>query len=217
MDEKSKRYEDMVNAMKNMAMSKKVELTVEERNLFSKAYKNFIDHRRSAWQSASKVANAITKQQLKKIEKEIRDICNEVLNLVDKVLIPNVNTTDGRIFFKKMKADYYRYLAEVAAGDERQTMIKESQRFYDEAFKIAKKSLSPTSPVRLDVALTFSSFYYEILNAPDRAYCLAKQAFDDAIKNLDTLDDDNYKDSMLMIQLLRNNIMRWTINDSDGN
>jgi 14-3-3 protein beta/theta/zeta len=217
MDEKSEHYEDMVNAMKNMAMSKKVELTVEERDLFSKAYKNLIGHHRSAWQSASKVANAITKQQLKKIEKEIRDICNEVLTLVDKVLIPNANTTDGRIFFKKMKGDYYRYLAEVAAGDERQKMIKESQRFYDEAFDNAKKSLSPTSPVRLDVALNFSIFYYEILNAPGRACCLAKQAFDDAIEKLDTLDDENYKDSMLMIQFLRDNIMRWTTDDSDGN
>ncbi len=40
------------------------------------------------------------------------------------------------------------------------------------------------------------AFYYEILNAPDRACHLAKQAFDDAIAELDTLNEDSYKGSL---------------------
>ena len=53
-------------------------------------------------------------------------------------------------------------------------------------------------------------FYYEILNAPDRACKLAKQAFDDAIAELDTLSEDSYKDSTLIMQLLRDNLTLWT-------
>ena len=91
-------------------------------------------------------------------------------------------------------------------------MIDESQRAYNDAFDIAKQQMQPTHPIRLGLALNFSVFYYEILNAPDRACHLAKQvksalearrpqhrfslqAFDDAIAELDTLNEDSYKGS----------------------
>jgi 14-3-3 protein beta/theta/zeta len=70
--------------------------------------------------------------------------------------------------------------------------------------------MQPTHPIRLGLALNFSVFYYEILNAPDKACALAKQAFDDAIAELDTLNEDSYKDSTLIMQLLRDNLTLWT-------
>jgi 14-3-3 protein epsilon len=65
------------------------------------------------------------------------------------------------------------------------------------------------------LALNFSVFYYEILNSPDRACHLAKQAFDDAIAELDSLSEESYRDSTLIMQLLRDNLTLWT--SSDGN
>ena len=47
-------------------------------------------------------------------------------------------------------------------------------------------------------------------NSPDRACHLAKQAFDDAIAELDTLSEESYKDSTLIMQLLRDNLTLWT-------
>ena len=56
-------------------------------------------------------------------------------------------------------------------------------------------------------------FYYEILNSPDRACHLAKQAFDDAIAELDSLSEESYRDSTLIMQLLRDNLTLWTSSD----
>jgi 14-3-3 protein epsilon len=66
----------------------------------------------------------------------------------------------------------------------------------------------------LGLALNFSVFYYEILNSPDRACHLAKQAFDDAIAELDSLSEESYRDSTLIMQLLRDNLTLWTSSDS---
>lgn len=76
--------------------------------------------------------------------------------------------------------------------------------------------LATTHPIRLGLALNFSVFYYEILNSPDRACHLAKQAFDDAIAELDTLSEESYKDSTLIMQLLRDNLTLWTSDLQEG-
>ena len=75
---------------------------------------------------------------------------------------------------------------------------------------IAKQELSETHPTRLGLALNFSVCYYEILKEPELACNLAKESFDSAIQSLDNLDDSNYKDSTLIMQLLRDNLTLWT-------
>lgn len=82
---------------------------------------------------------------------------------------------------------------------------------------MAQTELTPTHPIRLGLALNFSVFYYEILNSPDRACHLAKQAFDDAIAELDSLSEESYRDSTLIMQLLRDNLTLWTSSDGGEN
>jgi len=103
----------------------------------------------------------------------------------------------------------------VALGSSKDAATNSSKDSYQEAFDISKAKMQPTHPIRLGLALNFSVFYYEILNSPDRACHLAKQAFDDAIAELDTLNEDSYKDSTLIMQLLRDNLTLWT-SDTTG-
>ncbi|XP_046911076.1 tyrosine 3-monooxygenase/tryptophan 5-monooxygenase activation protein zeta isoform X2 [Dermatophagoides farinae] len=221
--EQAERYDDMAAAMKQVTETG-TELSNEERNLLSVAYKNVVGARRSSWRVISsieqKTEGAERKQQMareyrEKVEVELRDICYDVLSLLDKYLIPKASNAESKVFYLKMKGDYYRYLAEVATGDRRTNVADEAQKAYQEAFDISRSKLQPTHPIRLGLALNYSVFYYEILNAADRACHLAKQAFDDAIAELDTLNEDSYKDSTLIMQLLRDNLTLWT-SDTQG-
>jgi len=111
---------------------------------------------------------------------------------------------------KCRQADYYRYLAEFTTADDRKTASEKSLDAYKAASGVATTELPPTHPIRLGLALNFSVFYYEILNSPDRACQLAKSAFDEAIAELDTLSEESYRDSTLIMQLLRDNLTLWT-------
>jgi 14-3-3 protein beta/theta/zeta len=216
--EQAERYDDMAQAMKKVTELGS-DLSNEERNLLSVAYKNVVGARRSSWRVISSIEQksegaekkkAMAKEYREKVETELTDICQEVLNLLDKFLIPKAENPESKVFYLKMKGDYYRYLAEVAGGDAKQGIVDKSQQAYPEAFDVAKEKMQPTHPIRLGLALNFSVFYYEIQNTPDKACQLAKQAFDDAIAELDTLNEDSYKDSTLIMQLLRDNLTLWT-------
>jgi 14-3-3 protein epsilon len=218
--EQAERYDEMVDSMKKVA-KQDTDLTVEERNLLSVAYKNVIGARRASWRivssleqkeegKASEEKQSITRDYRKQIEKELNDICADVLDVIDKHLIPNASTGESKVFYHKMKGDYHRYLAEFATGNERKEAAENSLVAYKAATDTALVDLQPTHPIRLGLALNYSVFYYEILNSSERACRLAKQAFDDAIAELDTLSEESYKDSTLIMQLLRDNLTLWT-------
>ncbi|KAK1786957.1 hypothetical protein P4O66_017332, partial [Electrophorus voltai] len=216
--EQAERYDDMANAMKAVTEGG-LELSNEERNLLSVAYKNVVGARRSSWRVISSIEQksegSEKKQQMaheyrEKIEKELEEICNDVLVLLDKYLIANASQAESKVFYLKMKGDYYRYLSEVASGEKKSSTVTNSQKAYQDAFDISKKDMQPTHPIRLGLALNFSVFYYEILSSPEKACNLAKTAFDEAIAELDTLNEDSYKDSTLIMQLLRDNLTLWT-------
>jgi 14-3-3 protein epsilon len=214
----------MVADMKEVSKQPQ-ELSVEERNLLSVAYKNVIGSRRASWRVVTSIEQKgdgdrmqIIKDYKAKIEDELVEICNEILSVIDENLIPSSNSEEAKVFYYKMKGDYNRYLSEFQTGDTRKASAAGALDAYQSASSIAASDLPPTHPIRLGLALNFSVFYYEILNSPDQACQIAKQAFDDAIAELDTLNEESYKDSTLIMQLLRDNLTLWTsdqANDGD--
>jgi len=218
--EQAERFDEMVTDMKEVAKQPQ-ELTVEERNLLSVAYKNVIGSRRASWRVITSIEQkgdadkmSIIKEYKAKIELELVEICDDILGIIEENLIPNSTSEEAKVFYYKMKGDYHRYLAEFQQGEARKASASSALDAYQAASAVASSDLPPTHPIRLGLALNFSVFYYEILNSPDRACHIAKQAFDDAIAELDTLNEESYKDSTLIMQLLRDNLTLWTSDHS---
>merc|ERR1712206_66550 len=221
----AERYDEMANHMENVGKSPD-ELSVEERNLLSVAYKNAVGSRRAAWRIITSVEQKekskgnensakYAKEYCSKVEGELQKICDTILSILDGNLIAKATNGESKVFYQKMKADYYRYIAEFTDGDKKSTAAENAKKAYEEAQKVAEKDLAVTHPIRLGLALNFSVFQYEVLSQPEEACKMARTAFEDAIAELDNVAEDSYKDSTLIMQLLRDNLTLWT-SDQEG-
>merc|ERR1712222_141633 len=105
--------------------------------------------------------------------------------------------------------------AEFTDGDKKTKAAESARVAYTEAQAVAEKGLAVTHPIRLGLALNYSVFMYEVLSSPDEACKMARTAFEDAIAELDNVAEDSYKDSTLIMQLLRDNLTLWT-SDEEG-
>ena len=104
------------------------EMSVEERNLISVAYKNAVGSRRASWRIISSVeqkeASKGNEQNVEmakayriRVEAELNKICGEILELIDTNLVPMSTAGESKVFYFKMKGDYYRYIAEFTEGE----------------------------------------------------------------------------------------------------
>merc|ERR1712086_730761 len=139
-----------------------------------------------------------------------------ILGLLDGSLIVKATSGESKVFYQKMKADYFRYIAEYTDGDKKAKAAETARMAYEEAQKVAEKGLAVTHPIRLGLALNYSVFQYEVLSNPDEACKMARTAFEDAIAELDNVAEDSYKDSTLIMQLLRDNLTLWTSDQEGG-
>jgi len=225
--EQAERYDEMAEYMKKVSSSGD-ELSVEERNLLSVAYKNAVGSRRASWRIISSVeqkeaakgaedGSRRSKQYREQVEKELDEICHKILDLLKEKLVPNSNSGESKVFYHKMSGDYHRYIAEYKCDASKEEASNHAHDAYKEAMRIASQELQVTHPIRLGLALNFSVFYYEVLNNPEEACKMARQAFEDAIAELDHVSEDSYKDSTLIMQLLRDNLTLWTSDGDDAN
>ena len=74
---------------------------------------------------------------------------------------------------------------------------------------MANKELNINNSTRLGLALNYSVFYYEIKKAKEEAINIAKNAFDEAMKIIDDLEISKAKDTLLIIQMLKENLISW--------
>ena len=167
--------------------------------------------------NSSQIANI--KEIKNNVEKELNKICDEIQNIIDKYLIPNAPDSEMKVFFLKLKGDYYRYKCEFANGKEFDNACEKAEKVYKEAYEIANKDIPITNSTRLGLALNYSVFFYEIKGLREEACNIAKNAFDESMKVLDDLEKSKAKDTLLIIQLLKENLILWSneMNEEEEN
>ncbi len=209
------------------------DLTSEERKYFVDGFKQLVGGLKSSWKSSKlePIETEIDLEYQNHIEREIYIVCTELTNLLENSLLPAVTAIEPKVFYCKLAGDFYRYLAEIQIGilgisvtippilsfrgQEISPVIAagfdaKSAEFYSVAHKLAATGLDSTHPSRLSVSLNYSILLYEIVKDKQGACEIARQAFDSAITRMDEMEEIHYKDSTLLMQLIRDNLTLWT-------
>jgi 14-3-3 protein epsilon len=81
---------------------------------------------------------------------------------------------------------------------------------YKASYKHAFSTLPPWHPTRLGLALNFSVYFHDVYGSPDRACHLAKHAFDEAVGAMHATPEHTFRDSLMILHLLRDDIILWS-------
>ncbi|VDN11905.1 unnamed protein product [Dibothriocephalus latus] len=190
-----------------------VELTSEEKDLFSIGYDRLMNAKLLKWRGLAKDHAANGDSSV--IAEEMRQLAQKFIHLIDASFLKAELEAEQKALFLKLKADCLGYLAEIETGDDYKDATGRSISAYKDAYEVAWTLLSTTSPLRLTIALNLSTFYYEVAKLPEQACHIGKEAFDLAIGDKEQISEDERAETMLVMQLIRDNLVRWTSEPDD--
>ena len=175
-----------------------------------------MNSKRSAWLSVNYLEEKekndermeIIKNYKNILEKDISDICKNVITLINNFLISKTVLDESKMFFLKMKGDYYRYLCEFKTLNENKNYLDESEKNYKNAIELSQ-NISWVSGIKLGLYLNYSVFFYEIKKDAKKAIQIAKEAIKSAKKYSDKIKEEEDKDAEITIQILKENINYW--------
>lgn len=219
--QEANRFEDMARYMRQVAECGEP-MTKDEDNMLAAAYKHLLDTKRSSRRTLVTVEQkdgiasweaAVARRYRERVDDELRALCTEVLAVVDRWLTsdqPDASDPATGVFYWKLCADYNRYAAEVIdePGD-RAAVVAMSRAAYERADQMGRTMLRPIDPVRLGLMLNYSVFLYQVCQQRRQGHDVAKHAFDEAVAEIDAIDDSMYDDSTLILRLIRDNLAIW--------
>ena len=142
--EQAERFEDMVDFLALVLDNKGADVSSDERNLLSVAFKNLISSKRAACRTIaaieqnpkySKYTDALVTYK-SGIETKLIGDCQRVIDMINSKVLAKDCNDEARAFFVKMVGDYYRYIAENAKADQLEAVKIEALKAYDQANKI---------------------------------------------------------------------------------
>jgi len=221
--QEANRFEDMARYMKLMVETG-APMTRDDDNMLAVSYKRVLDAKRLSRRTLMSVEQkdgltswetAAARDYRVRIDDEQRALCDEMLSMVTMLLSSGRNEfTDPAtsIFYLKLLADYKRYMAEaIDDTDDRNSVVAESRAAYESAHQLGQHTLRPIDPVRLGLMLNYSVFLYQVCDQRKQGHDLAKRAFDEALSEIDAIDQHNTydADSTLILRLIRDNLTIW--------
>ncbi|KAH9951733.1 14-3-3-like protein [Amylocystis lapponica] len=221
--DQAERYRDVVTQIKNIIALTDAQLTQDERNLLSVAYKNITATLRASWRTIDNLQKKearsspweqllLMRREKEYIEHDMDEVCRDVVELLEHSLIQAAAPGEETVFYCKMKGDYYRYLAEISRNELHEKYATISLDAYKLAYKHALGTLDPANPTRLGLALNFAVYYHDIVESPERACYLAKHAFDEAIAVASdpSFSGQSLEDALMILQLLKDDLLLWS-------
>ena len=219
--DQAERYEDMVDFLEEIIKECESDVSTDVRNLLSVGFKNLISAQRSAWKTVQAIEQNKKYQEYSsncaeyrsKIADELAANCEKIIGIVKNESLPKAKEDEAKVFYLKMIGDYYRYTAETAQGDKLAEVTENALKYYDEATQAAD-DLKPYNSNKLGLALNFSVFYYELKNDPSKACDIAEKALNGARDEIDNMDNEEARDALSIIELLKENLDLWK--DEEG-
>jgi len=217
------KYDDAIRYIDDIIKTKDDELTEEERNIFVMIYRCYITEQRNSWKT---IYNQEEKEKLTKskyysllieirnsIEEVIKNTSERIIHLINNYILKKVHSNEGKAFFFKVKGDYYRYLSEVSYGEALSAARQNALQNYKDSVTFSS-DIQPLNIIKLGNFLNFAVFQYEVMNNTTAALNLARQALNDAAIELkivgsDALLADELKDSLTIVQILKENYKNW--------
>jgi len=199
--EEAQRYEEMAHHMCEAA--EQGDLTYDERRLLGSAYQQAIASRREAWRriaaaenckevSENQVKQTLTAELRGKVEKELQDLCDELLTLLKRTLLPKSPGGEAGAFFLKLQGDFFRYIAEFSTGSDQKRALDSAKEAYLKGADVCKDFLLVTHPTRLGLSLNFAIFTATALEDQKEALMIATEAYDEAVGELDNISEEAY-------------------------
>eukprot|EP00485_Elphidium_margaritaceum_P014457 CAMPEP_0202728062 /NCGR_PEP_ID=MMETSP1385-20130828/185435_1 /ASSEMBLY_ACC=CAM_ASM_000861 /TAXON_ID=933848 /ORGANISM="Elphidium margaritaceum" /LENGTH=792 /DNA_ID=CAMNT_0049394307 /DNA_START=1086 /DNA_END=3464 /DNA_ORIENTATION=+ len=195
------------------------DLEVDERNLFAICVKHIKASLRRSLENISDVESKDNDvdwsedhyQSYKaSIASQFEQFSLECIALIEQCLLSSVqgNADETEVFYLKLLGDMYHGLAQwiVQTAVDNDAYKVSAQQWYQQGLDLAAANLNPTHPTRLALAFNASTFYKVVMKDEVKSATLAKKAFDASIEKLDTLNDCGYKDSTLIMQMLRDSL-----------
>ena len=219
--EQAERFDDMVTYLESVLDTKGSEVSSDERNLISVAFKNLISSKRAACRTIAAIEqnpkyqkyDQALKDYKTTIENQLIADCERIISIINNKVISKPCDGEAKAFFVKMVGDYYRYISE-NAKDEKLTQVKElALKSYNEANDI---NLPACNPIKLGLALNFSVFHYEVMKNHAKACELADNALQEALDKIDELEEEDFRDAKSIIELLKENLTLWREEEENG-
>lgn len=219
--QEANRFEDMAMYMRQVFESG-VRMTKDEDNMLAAAYKHLLDSKRTSrrnlitvehMDSVAPLEASMARNYRERVEGELLALCTEMLTVIGNWLAsPRAQSSEpeSNVFYWKLYADYKRYAAEATADMlDRAAVVAESRAAYERAEQMGRDSLRPIDPIRLGLMLNYSVFLYQMCDQHRQGHDLAKQAYEDAVAEIDAIEDHMYDESMLILRLIRDNLSIW--------
>ncbi|KAL0916029.1 hypothetical protein M5K25_013509 [Dendrobium thyrsiflorum] len=185
--EEAKRYDHMVRFMKEIleTTNPDTDLSPKERCLLGAAFKNFVIHPRNSLSLATvstgswlkSFKRSLAASYLLTSKTEISSACAEIVQLIDRRLLPAAISKESKVYYLTLKGDFSWYLAEVKGAFDGMVDEGVANSAYCDAWEMAV-DLDLMNPHRLALEFSLAEHLFEFLNSPKEALDTVERALD---------------------------------------